>query len=105
MTKHAIILNRLMAMPSPNKQNKQNRLFNHAARNGYKCASCNVVNPFLTVDHRLRKSDGGTDDTNNLQLLCLDDHRKKDNSPRKMKVKKIEIQLVLFIESYVKTYT
>jgi 5-methylcytosine-specific restriction endonuclease McrA len=69
MTKHALLLNRLMALPSPTKHNKQNKLFNHAAMNGYRCVSCSVVNPFLTVDHIKPKSSGGTHNTDNLQLL------------------------------------
>ena len=44
-----------------------------------------IVNPFLTVDHVRPKSRGGTNDIDNLQLLCLADHRKKDNKVRKVK--------------------
>ena len=57
MARHGIIVSRLNPIPS---RHKKNRLFNHASRNGYKSESCGSVNPFLTVDHRLRKADGGT---------------------------------------------
>ena len=52
---------------------------------GYKCSKCNTVNPHLTVDHKLSKVRGGTSDIDNLQLLCLEDHRRKDNKVRKVK--------------------
>jgi 5-methylcytosine-specific restriction endonuclease McrA len=59
MASHGIIVSRLNAIPS---RHKKSRLFNHPSRNGYQCASCSSVNPFLTVDHRLGKADGGTND-------------------------------------------
>jgi hypothetical protein len=58
MARNRMIVSRLNPIPS---RHKKNRLFNHASRNGYKCASCGSVNPFLTVE-RLRKADGGTND-------------------------------------------
>lgn len=60
--------------------------FNRVARaHGYRCFRCNVVNPFLSVDHITPKSKGGTYDVSNLQLLCLADHRQKDNALKKVK--------------------
>jgi 5-methylcytosine-specific restriction endonuclease McrA len=44
-----------------------------------------IVNPFLSVDHITPKSKGGTYDVSNLQLLCLADHRQKDNALKKVK--------------------
>jgi len=39
---------------------------------GKKCVYCGSDNPiFLTIDHKLPKSRGGTDDENNLQLCCV----------------------------------
>jgi hypothetical protein len=58
MARNRIIVRRLNSISS---RHKKNRLFNHASRNGYKCASYGSVNPFLTVE-RLRKADGGTND-------------------------------------------
>lgn len=55
---------------------------------GYKCATCGSINPHLSVDHITPKSKGGTHDASNLQLLCLHDHRRKDNKLKKVKKRK-----------------
>jgi 5-methylcytosine-specific restriction endonuclease McrA len=79
-------LSRLAALPSMRGHGAFNRV---VRQNGYRCISCNVVNPHLSVDHIKPKSRYGTNDVDNLQLLCLEDHRKKDNKLKKVrKVKK-----------------
>lgn len=37
----------------------------------------------LTIDHIIKKADGGTEKLDNLQALCKACHSKKDNEPRK----------------------
>lgn len=65
-------LNRLTAFLSMTSHGKFNRVVRQF---GYRCAICNTINPHLTIDHKLPKVRGGTSDTDNLQLLCLQDHR------------------------------
>ncbi len=77
-------MSRAAGMPSMRSHGAFNRV---VRQNGYRCISCNVVNPHLSVDHKLPKIRGGTSETNNLQLLCLEDHRRKDNKARKVKKK------------------
>ncbi len=73
---------RLAALPVMRSHGKFDRVVRQF---GYKCSKCNTVNPHLTVDHKLSKVRGGTSDTDNLQLLCLEDHRRKDNKLKKVK--------------------
>jgi 5-methylcytosine-specific restriction endonuclease McrA len=77
---------RLAALPAMNSHGKFDRV---VRTYGYKCSICNTVNPHLTVDHKLSKINGGTSDIDNLQLLCLEDHRKKDNKLKKVKLTNI----------------
>jgi 5-methylcytosine-specific restriction endonuclease McrA len=76
---------RLGGLPAMNSHGKFDRV---VRTYGYRCALCNTVNPHLTVDHKLPKIRGGTSDTDNLQLLCLADHRRKDNKLKKVKLRK-----------------
>lgn len=46
-------------------------------RDGHKCARCGVKDN-LTIDHITQLSVGGKNDLNNLQILCVDCHEKKD---------------------------
>jgi 5-methylcytosine-specific restriction endonuclease McrA len=71
---------RLGGLPAMNSHTKFDRV---VRTYGYKCSKCNTVNPHLTIDHKLSKVRGGTSDTDNLQLLCLEDHRRKDNKLKK----------------------
>lgn len=50
-----------------------------AARDGYLCRGCGLVwQPSLDqVDHIIELEDGGTNDDDNLQLLCNDCHAAK----------------------------
>lgn len=47
--------------------------------NALKCKFCEVKDK-LTVDHIIPLSLGGTDESNNLQILCLSCNRKKGNN-------------------------
>jgi predicted restriction endonuclease len=73
---------RLSALPSMRSHGRFNRV---VREQGYRCAICNTINPHLTIDHRLPKIRGGTSDIDNLQLLCLEHHRCKDNKLKKVK--------------------
>lgn len=75
-------LSRLSALPAMNPHDKFDRV---VRTYGYRCASCGTINPHLGVDHIKPRSRGGKSDIDNLQLLCLFDHRKKDNKVRKVK--------------------
>ena len=75
---------RLAGLPAMNSHGKFDRV---VRAYGYRCAICNTVNPHLTVDHKLSKMRGGTSDTDNLQLLCLTDHRQEDNALKKVRKK------------------
>ena len=77
-------LSRLTAYPSMRSHGAFNRL---VRQHGYRCFVCNVVNPHLSTDHIFPKVRGGTSDIDNLQLICLSDHRQKDNALRKVKKK------------------
>lgn len=79
-------LNRLTALPAMRSHGKFDRV---VRTYGYKCAICNTINPSLTVDHKFPKSRGGTSDIGNLRLLCLEDHRLKDNKRKKVKKKQL----------------
>ncbi len=48
---------------------------------GNKCQSCFKFLPFheLTIDHILKRSNGGSNKINNLQLLCRPCHKLKDS--------------------------
>lgn len=49
-----------------------------AARHRWACAMCErLVDETYEVDHRLPLCDGGTDDPENLQLLCAQCHARK----------------------------
>lgn len=73
---------RLGGLPSHSSKGPFNRV---VRTYGYRCFNCRVVNPFLTIDHIIPKSKHGTSNIDNLRLLCLADHRKKDNKVRKVK--------------------
>jgi hypothetical protein len=73
---------RLAALPVMRSHGKFDRV---VRTYGYRCFNCKIVNPHLTVDHILRRVEGGTSNIDNLRLLCLADHRKKDNKVRKVK--------------------
>jgi hypothetical protein len=75
-------LSRLGAFPAMTSHARFDRV---VRTYGYRCAVCHSINPHLTVDHKLSKMRGGTSDTDNLQLLCLTDHRQKDNALKKVK--------------------
>jgi 5-methylcytosine-specific restriction endonuclease McrA len=77
-------LNRITALPVMRSHGKFDRVVRMF---GYKCAACGTINPHLGVDHITPKSRGGESETSNLQLLCLLDHRKKDNKLKKTKMK------------------
>lgn len=83
-------LSRLAALPSMRGHGAFNRV---VRQNGYRCTSCNVVNPHLSVDHVTPKCKGGTHDVDNLQLLCLFHHRKKDNKLKKVKKVKKRLRM------------
>ncbi len=76
---------RLGAFPSMQSHGKFDRV---VRAYGYKCAVCGSVNPHLTVDHKWPRQKGGTSILRNLQLLCLSDHRRKDNHLKKTKKRK-----------------
>lgn len=46
-------------------------------RDQYTCRSCGVVTMELEVDHILNRAEGGTDDPENLQSLCIPCHKLK----------------------------
>lgn len=47
-------------------------------RDGNKCRKCGT-SQYLTVDHILPRSEGGTNDFSNLETLCRVCHSRKDN--------------------------
>jgi 5-methylcytosine-specific restriction endonuclease McrA len=48
-------------------------------RDGYRCRLCNKqIN--LSVDHIIKRSQGGADTHSNLRTLCASCHDKEDNS-------------------------
>ena len=85
MTKRGLYSSRQSTMPCKHHGKQPNqRLFTNVVRlRGYRCANCLRVTNYHTVDHIKKRTDGGTDDISNLQLLCLSCHRQKDNKPRK----------------------
>lgn len=48
-------------------------------RDGPGCKECKRSDVPLTVDHIVRIADGGQNCIQNMQLLCLDCHKRKDN--------------------------
>jgi len=52
-------------------------------RDGYRCATCGAVET-LTIDHIDPLSKGGSDDLDNLQLLCRSCNSRKGHSGRTM---------------------
>lgn len=87
---------RLAALPVMRSHGK----FDRAVRvYGYRCAVCKTINPHLSVDHIKPKSKGGESDIHNLQILCLSDHRKKDNKLRKVKRTHKNINLISCIST------
>ncbi len=52
---------------------------------GKKCAYCGETDLKLTIDHIWPKSEGGTWELTNLQLLCWPCHSRKDGPQRKRK--------------------
>lgn len=49
-------------------------------RDGYQCRACGAVvtGKAAHVDHIVPKSKGGSDETTNLQVLCVSCHSKKE---------------------------
>lgn len=47
------------------------------ARDNYTCQCCRRVGGRLELDHIINTAVGGTDDKNNLQILCHDCHKTK----------------------------
>ena len=48
-------------------------------KKGLKCVYCNCTNPLLlTIDHKIPKAQGGTDDESNLQVCCWFCNQLKD---------------------------
>jgi 5-methylcytosine-specific restriction endonuclease McrA len=76
---------RLVGLPAMTSHGKFDRV---VRTYGFRCAICNVINPSLSVNHIKPKSRGGESDIDNMQILCLTDHRKKDNKLKKVKVRK-----------------
>jgi 5-methylcytosine-specific restriction endonuclease McrA len=75
-------LSRLNALPVMRSHGR----FGRTVRTyGYRCAICKTINPHLSIDHIKPRSKGGESDIHNLQLLCLLDHRRKDNKVRKVR--------------------
>jgi 5-methylcytosine-specific restriction endonuclease McrA len=84
-----------MPMHPSKRQRRKKKLLR---RDGACCAECRAPNrapikhrnrkgemesrSFLTVDHIVPTRDGGTDDLENLRLLCEHCHRKHDNMRR-----------------------
>lgn len=48
-------------------------------RDGQMCTKCGTTKGKLTIDHKIRKADGGTDDLENLQVLCWYCHTRKNH--------------------------
>lgn len=90
MTKNGLYYSRQASMPGKHHGKQANqRLFTDVVRlQGYRCAKCLCVTKYHTVDHIIPRCKGGTDEISNLQILCLDCHRIKDNWPRSMCNKK-----------------
>lgn len=65
-------------------------------RDGTWCCVCGEEDPRkLTLDHIVKRAFGGTDDLNNLQILCLLCHRYKDGySDRMVFTKRTNAQLI-----------
>ena len=83
-------LSRLTAYPSMRSHGRFNRI---VREQGYRCFNCGVVNPFLTIDHIVPTTKGGTSDLDNLQLLCLIHHRNKDSALKKVRRSKEKINV------------
>jgi 5-methylcytosine-specific restriction endonuclease McrA len=79
-------LSRLGALPVMTAHTRFDRV---VKMYGYRCAVCRSINPHLTIDHIKCRANGGTSNIENLQLLCLRDHRNKDNHLKKVKKRKI----------------
>lgn len=61
------------------------------------CQRFGRVTAAQEVDHIIEKADGGTDDPDNLQPLCVPCHRRKSNDERRRR-KAIEQQPVAAVE-------
>ena len=48
-------------------------------RDGYRCRTCGKAGA-LEVDHRVSLKRGGTNDLDNLQVLCVRDHKRKTSN-------------------------
>ena len=53
-------------------------------RDDFTCRYCGSKNPFMTVDHVLPVTRGGTDDESNLVAACQSCNSKKNNKPLKV---------------------
>ena len=53
-----------------------------AYRQGYACNACGLfpIPPTFQLDHVIRLADGGADDVDNLQALCVECHARKTRS-------------------------
>lgn len=48
---------------------------------GWRCAKCGQIKP-LTLDHKIKRSQLGSDEIENLQGLCVFCHDQKDNAAK-----------------------
>lgn len=53
-------------------------------RDNYTCQCCGRVGGKLELDHIINLASGGTDDKDNLQILCRDCHRTKTQNESKV---------------------
>lgn len=66
---------RIVVLPKERKLTREERERIIKDR-GNKCEECPITDN-LTVHHKVKLAHGGTNDPKNLQVLCLDCHRKK----------------------------
>lgn len=72
---------RKAAIPS-NKKDSRIKAFNKLVQlKGLRCAYCGAFTHFQTLDHIKPRSEGGTENVENIQLLCKRCHEIKDNLP------------------------
>jgi len=66
-----------------------------AARNGWRCASCNeLLNAAFEIDHIVALENGGCDEIErNAQALCSNCHALKSQSERLLRIEKARLKL------------